>query len=423
MRNKCHMPDPSRDRKGAVPARRILPRGQATSLFRCALVAAALGSAAAAATVVKPSTLKVIPQPVSVEMRPSSFHLRPGMSIVVTAGKPEARQVGDYLANAVAAPTGWKWKISESTKLSGRANAIALVLTQADNHPEGYDLTITAHGVRIQSSTGAGLFYGVQTLLQLLPPEIESATLQHAAWSVPCLHVADYPRLAWRCLILDVSRHFFPKNFVKRYIDRMARAKLNLFHWHLVDDNGWRIEIKSLPLLPQVGAWRAPRLGRWGQSEPVKDGEAATDGGFYTQDDIREVVAYARDRFITVLPEIEMPGHSLAALASYPELSCTGGPFHVDPGTSFYTKVDNAFCPGNEKTFEFIDKVFTEVAKLFPSEYVHIGGDECYKGFWKICEKCQRRMAEEHLANEEELQSYLVRRAEKILESRGEEAV
>src|ERR1039458_6485330 len=272
MRNKCHMPDPSRDRKGAVPARRILPRGQATSLFRCALLAAALVSAAAAATVVKPSTLKVIPQPVSVEMRPSSFHLRPGMSIVVTAGKPEARQVGDYLANGVAAPTGWKWKISESTKLSGRANAIALVLTQADNHPEGYDLTITAHGVRIQASTGAGLFYGVQTLLQLLPPEIESATLQHAAWSVPCLHVADYPRFAWRGLMLDVSRHFFPKNFVKRYIDRMARAKLNLFHCSLSSAPGARRAsaagakanpLRTAKLPPTAASTRKTTSAKW----------------------------------------------------------------------------------------------------------------------------------------------------------------
>jgi hexosaminidase len=198
---------------------------------------------------------------------------------------------------------------------------------------------------------------------------------------------------------------------------------MNVFHWHLTDDNGWRIEIKSLLELTKVGAWRVPRLGRWGQREPAREGEAATEGGFYTQDDIREIVAYAKERFITVVPEIEMPGHSMAALASYPELSCTGGPFHVDPGSGFHGKVDNAFCPGNEKTFEFIDKVFSEVAALFPSEYVHIGGDECFKGFWKNCAKCQRRMAEENLKNEEELQSYLVRRAEKILESKGKRLI
>jgi len=175
--------------------------------------------------------------------------------------------------------------------------------------------------------------------------------------------------------------------------------------------------------LTQTGAWRVPRLGKWGTREAPREGEAATEGGFYTQDDIREVVAYARQRFVTVVPEIEMPGHSLAALAAYPELSCTGGPFQVNPGSNFYEKVDNAVCPGNEKTFEFIDKVFSEVAPLFPSEYVHIGGDECFKGFWKTCAKCQRRMADEHLSNVEELQSYLVRRAEKILESKGKKLI
>ena len=179
------------------------------SVFQFTVLAATIASATAAATVVKPPTLKVIPQPVSVQMRPGSFHFRPGISIAVTAGQPEARRVGTYLANAVAAPTGWKWKILESAKPSGRHDAIALELIKGDFHPEGYDLTISTHGVRIQASTAAGLFYGVQTLLQLLPPESESSTLQHAFWSVPCLHIADYPRFAWRGLMLDVSRHFF----------------------------------------------------------------------------------------------------------------------------------------------------------------------------------------------------------------------
>src|ERR1035441_8302965 len=238
MRNRGHMRassltgNASRDRKGAVSARRIFPPRQATSFFRLAFLAAAVVSAPAATAVVKPSTLKVIPQPVSVQLRPGFFHLRPGMAIVVTTGKPQARQVGGPPAAPLAAPTGWKWKISETAKPSGRQDAIALELTKGggvagDPHPEGYNLTITTHGVRIQASTGAGLFYGVQTLLQLLPPEIESSTLQHAVWSLPCLHIADYPRFAWRGLMLDVSRHFFPPDFVKRYIDRMARAKLN----------------------------------------------------------------------------------------------------------------------------------------------------------------------------------------------------
>ena len=371
-------------------------------------------------------TPALIPQPVSLRMQSGAFRLHSGIAIVVPPGVPEARQAAAYLANALAAPTGWQLKVSESARSSARRNAIVLALTAqstAPAHPEGYELTVTPRGVRIQSPTPTGLFYGVQTLLQLLPPEIESQTRRDAAFALPCVHIVDYPRFAWRGLMLDVSRHFFTKEFVEQYIDRMARYKMNVFHWHLTDDNGWRIEIKGLPQLTQVGAWRVPRLARWGTREPPREGEAATEGGFYTQDDIREVVAYARQRFVTVVPEIEMPGHSLAALAAYPELSCTGGPFQVNPGSNFYEKVDNAFCPGNEKTFEFIDKVFSEVAPLFPSEYVHIGGDECFKGFWKTCTKCQRRMADEHLANVEELQSYLVRRAEKILESKGKKLI
>jgi len=369
----------------------------------------------------------LIPQPVSLEMRKGgAFRLDARTLIVAPPGSAEARQVAEYLATALATPTGWQLKISEAAQPVLRRNAITLGLTRpsaAPEHPEGYELLAAFRGVRIQSSTPAGLFYGVQTLLQLLPPEIESRIASNTAWTIPAVQISDYPRYAWRGLMLDVSRHFFPKEFVEQYIDRLARYKMNVFHWHLTDDNGWRIEIKGLPQLTQVGAWRVPRLARWGTREAPREGEAATEGGFYTQDDIREVLAYARRRFVTVVPEIEMPGHSLAALAAYPELSCTGGPFQVNPGSNFYEKIDNAFCPGNEQTFEFIDKVFTEVAALFPSEFVHIGGDECFKGFWKTCPKCQRRMADEHLANVEELQSYLVRRAEKILESKGKKLI
>ena len=370
------------------------------------------------------ATPSLIPQPVSLEMQAGEFRLQAGATIVAPAG--EARLAAEYLAQALAAPTGWQFKISDVAGRSGGHNAIVLALTGqsgAPPHADGYDLVVTKRGVRIEAGSPAGLFYGVQTLLQLLPPEVESQTRREAAWTAPCVHIVDYPRFAWRGLMLDVSRHFFSKQFVEQYIDRLARYKMNVFHWHLTDDNGWRIEIKSLPQLTAVGAWRVPRLAKWGSREAPRDGEAATDGGFYTQDDIREVVAYAKQRFVTVVPEIEMPGHSLAALAAYPELSCTGGPFHVDPGSNFYDKIDNAFCPGNEKTFEFIDKVMGEVAGLFPSEYIHIGGDECFKGFWKTCPKCQRRMADEHLTTPEELQSYLVRRAEKILESKGKKLI
>jgi hexosaminidase len=371
------------------------------------------------------AALNVIPRPASVEMRTGSLRLGPGMTLVVPPGIPEARQVAAYLADAVGAPTGFRWKISEGAGTSARSGTIVLALMAGKDSrgPESYELEVTPRGARVQAASPAGLFYGAQTLLQLLPPEIESKTRKDLPWTAPCVRIVDQPRFAWRGLMLDVSRHFFSKEFVKRYIDRMARYKMNVFHWHLTDDNGWRVEIKGLPELTAIGAWRVPRLGKWEEREAPREGEAATEGGFYTQDDIREVVAYAKERFITVLPEIEMPGHAMAALASYPDLSCTGGPFHVNPGTDFYRKEDNAFCPGNEKTFEFIDKVFSEVAALFPSQYVHIGGDECFKGFWKQCARCRRRIEEEHLKNEEELQSYFVRRAEKILESKGKRLI
>ncbi|MGA3328598.1 MAG: family 20 glycosylhydrolase [Terriglobia bacterium] len=370
--------------------------------------------------------LSLIPQPVSVQVLPGAFRLQRGTAILVSPGVPEARQVGVYLASVVAAPTGFQLKVAEAAKGSSRRGAVVLSLTGGPHgsaNPEGYDLEVTRRGVHIQAPSAAGLFYGVQTLLQLFPPEIESKTRHEASWTLPCVKIVDYPRFAWRGLMLDVSRQFFSKEFLKQYIDQMAKYKMNVFHMHLTDDQGWRVEIKSRPQLTKVGAWRVPRLGRLWERDPPREGEVATEGGFYTQDDIREVIAYAKERFITVVPEIEVPGHSLAALAAYPELSCTGGPFRVNPGSKFYGEEDNALCPGNEKTFAFIDQVFSEVAALFPSPYIHIGGDECFKGFWKKCPKCQRRMAEEHLKDENELQSYFIRRVEKILAARNKRLI
>jgi len=368
----------------------------------------------------------LIPQPASVQVLRGAFHLRRGTDILVSPGVPEARQVGAYLANALAAPTGFHLKVAEAAKGSARRGAIVLTLTsgqQGSAHPEGYDLEVTRRGVHIQAPSAAGLFYGVQTLLQLFPAEIESKTLQESPWILPCVKIADSPRFAWRGILLDSSRQFFSKEFIKRYIDQMAKYKMNVFHWHLTDDQGWRIEIKSRPLLTTVGAWRVPRLGRLWEREPPRPGEAATEGGFYTQDDVREIVAYARERSITVVPEIELPGHSLAALAAYPQFSCTGGPFRVNPGSKFYGEEDNTLCAGNEGTFEFLDQVLSEVAALFPSSYIHIGGDECFKGFWKKCPKCQRRMAEEHLKDVDELQSYFIRRVEKILAAKNKRLI
>jgi hexosaminidase len=229
--------------------------------------------------------------------------------------------------------------------------------------------------------------------------------------------------------MLDVSRHFYSKKDVLRFIDDMVKYKFNLLHWHLTDDQGWRIEIKSLPKLTEVGAWRVPRVGRMSRMTPPDADEPRTYGGFYTQEDIREVVQYARDRFVNVMPEIDVPGHSLAALASYPELSCTPGTYRVNSGEKFmewpaggghfYGLIDNTLCPANEKVYDFLDKVFTEVAPLFPFEYIHMGGDETARNFWEKSEAVKALMNKEKLKNLDEVQSYFVKRVEKIIESKG----
>jgi hexosaminidase len=240
---------------------------------------------------------------------------------------------------------------------------------------------------------------------------------------VPCVSITDDPRFGWRGLLYDVSRHFFTKDQIKQHIDTMARFKLNTFHWHLTDDQGWRIEIKKYPKLTKVGAWRVSRQGYWSTFAPPQPGEKPTYGGFYTQEDIAEIVKYAESRFITIVPEIDVPGHSMAALASYPELSCGGGPFYVNPGSKFYRQIENTLCPSNDTVYEFLDGVFTEIASMFPGEYIHMGGDEAFKGFWEKCKQCQQFKKDKKLNNENELQSYFVKQVEKILESKGKKLI
>jgi hexosaminidase len=279
------------------------------------------------------------------------------------------------------------------------------------------------------------LFYGVQTFLQLLPKEIESKkAVANVAWTAPCVEVKDYPRFGWRGLMFDVSRHFFTKEDVEAYIDQMVKYKLNLLHLHLTDDEGWRIEIKSLPRLTSVGAWNVKKVGTFGNfSEPGPD-EPRNYGGFYTQDDIKELVKYAQDRFVNILPEVDIPGHSLAAVVSYPELSCTPGAenYKVRSGEKimewpenghFYGLVDNTLCPANEKVYAFLDKVFTEVAQLFPFPYIHIGGDECARNFWEKSDAIKALMQKENLKNLDEVQSYFEKRVEKIVESKGKRVI
>jgi len=276
---------------------------------------------------------------------------------------------------------------------------------------EEYLLDISSSIIRIQGRE-AGIFYGLQTLLQLLPPQMNSKA------EIPCLRIHDYPRFQWRGMHLDVSRHFFPKEFIFRYIDFLAMYKMNTFHWHLTDDQGWRIEIKKYPLLTEIGAWRKGTLTGHSSDEALL-ADTLTYGGFYTQDEIREVVAYAQARHITIVPEIEMPGHSMAALKAYPYLSCTGKQEDVATGWGVF---DHVFCTKDE-VFVFLEDVLTEVMDLFPGTYIHIGGDECPKTNWKKCPQCQSRMKSEGLKDEHELQSYFITRIEKFINSKGRKLI
>lgn len=375
------------------------------------------------------ATIQVIPQPVEIQQNNGHFVL--SENAVITYNKQEAKQVADMLMNKLSVPTGFN--ISAQIGTNG---AIRLVLNdEVDTRigSEGYVLESSPKDILINSNQPAGLFYGVQTLLQLFPKKIENNSVSHASWIVPAVKITDYPRFGWRGLMLDVSRHFFTVDEVKNYIDEMSRFKLNTFHWHLTDDNGWRIEIKSLPKLTEIGAWRVPRHGYFGQREAPKPGEKATYGGFYSQDEIRDIVKYAQDRFITILPEIDVPGHSMAAVASYPELSCTQNPdTRVNPGSNFsewhndgtFTMfIDNTLNPSSEKVYDFLDKVFTEVAALFPGDYIHVGGDECYKGYWEKDKGCQVLMKNLNVKDVEKLQGYFMSRVEKILTAKDKKMI
>jgi len=328
---------------------------------------------------------------------------------------PNLEPVISFWRERFSPPTGFSFSLDAER----RTNVVQFELTSSFPGSVGaYKLSITPEKIIIQAGTPRGLFYGVQSIRQLLPPAIESRALvevESSYWKIPCALIEDAPRFQYRGLHLDVGRHFFPVEFIKKYIDLIAYLKLNYFHWHLTEDQGWRIEIKKYPLLTKIGAFRKQTIVGHGRQKPaVYDG--IPYGGYYSQEEIREIVNYARQRFVTIIPEIEMPGHSTAALAAYPELGCTGGPYEVSQHWGVHLDV---YCAGKEKTFEFLENVLREVLELFPSEYIHIGGDEVPKLRWKECPRCQQRIKEEGLKDEVELQSYFIRRIEKFLVSKG----
>ncbi len=375
------------------------------------------------------TALNIIPQPVEMQLNNGFYNL--AKTTRVSYNKPESRDIAEMLVQKINTATGFSIKATSGNKGSIQLNLDATPDPKLGN--EGYTLISTSKGVVISANQPAGLFYGIQTLIQLLPKEIESSNVIKMKWTIPFVKITDYPRFAWRGIMLDVSRHFFTKLEVEQYIDEMARWKFNTFHWHLTDDQGWRIEIKSLPKLTEVGAWRVQRYGHFGDRDNPKPGEKATDGGFYTQDDIREVIQYAKERNVTIVPEIDVPGHSMAAIASYPELSCkkdtsvkvSPGSDFIDwfPNNTFRANIENSLNPADENTYVFLDKVFTEVAALFPGQYIHVGGDECYKGFWAADAGCQALMEKLGIRHVEDLQGYFMHRVEAILKAKGKKLI
>ena len=351
----------------------------------------------------KKNGIAIVPKPVSMTIGEGAFELKKDTAICAGMGTlPESRYLADILEPAM----GYRLNVSTEYDASSTKNSIILSLDPSLSFlgEEGYRLNVSAEKIEVRAAKPAGIFYAIQTLRQLLPIEIFSnAPAINIKWTVPCLDIEDKPRFEWRGQLLDCCRHFFDKETVKRSIDLLALHKMNRLHWHLTEDQGWRVEIKRYPKLAEIGAWRIDRDGQ-------------KYGGYYSQDDIREIVEYAAARHITVVPEIEMPGHSTAVLASYPELGCTGGPYIVANWWGVYKDV---YCAGNEMTFAFIENVLDEVLHLFPSQYIHIGGDECPKDRWKECPKCQARIKQENLENEHELQSYFIKRIDTYLTENG----
>lgn len=362
--------------------------------------------------------LTIIPQPQSMVLGKGHFQFTQETIFVIDPALMPARL--PFLKQFECA-SGFKFAIQKAAILT---NSV-VIDTDKSLPKEGYTLAVTPQQISIKAADYNGALYALQTLRQLLPNEVESTELVKRDWLVPAVTITDAPQYQWRGLMLDVSRHFFPKEYILKTLDRMAMLKLNTFHFHLVDNEGWRIEIKKYPKLTEVGAWRVDQEDKlWDERTPNPANAFANPatapkkyGGFYTQEDIKEIVAYATARGITVIPEIEMPAHAMSAIAAYPELSCHKRPIGVPSGAVW--PITDIYCAGQEETFDFIEEVLTEVLALFPSQYIHVGGDEATHTEWERCPKCQLRMKEHQLKNVHQLQSYFIKRIDDFLTSKG----
>ena len=356
----------------------------------------------------KKSEVQIIPEPAFTSISGGEYRISSVAPIYLGSDDVDLNMAALYLQERLSIAAGLKLD-TKVNNAKGKGIHLSIDQLTFSENPDAYELIVTGNSARITGNSARATFYGVQTLLQLLPPEIfgPKESLEARQLVLPCVVIRDEPRYSWRGMHLDVGRHIYPVEFVKKYIDLIAMHKMNVFHWHLTEDQGWRIEIKKYPLLTEIGSIR-------------KTAEGGTYGGFYTQEEIKEVVEYARTRFVDVMPEIELPGHSVAALAGYPDISCTGGPFEVR--TAWGVAAD-VYCAGKEETFDFLENVLAEVVELFPFKYFHIGGDECPKTRWEECPDCQKRIADEGLADEHELQSWFIQRIEKFLQSKNRRLV
>ncbi|MDL2224189.1 beta-N-acetylhexosaminidase [Bacteroidales bacterium OttesenSCG-928-M06] len=362
--------------------------------------------------------LSLVPIPAKIKKLSGEFIINRNTQIILSENSDSMRNAVATFNSLLRRSAGYALKVTTDPV---SVNVIDCKISSSVTNPEGYMLKVKKNRISIEAQTSQGIFYGMQTLRQLLPMQIERPFLSDVDWTVPCVEIEDEPRFQHRGLMLDVCRHFQSKEFVMKFIDMLAYHKMNVFHWHLTDDQGWRISIDKYPKLTQVGAFR-PRsliLIREDDGKITRTWENQRYGNYYTKEDIKQVIAYAEKKFVTIIPEVEFPGHATAALAAYPELSCSGGPFEVEVK---YGVFNDIFCP-KDKTFEFMEDVLSEVADLFPGKYIHIGGDEAPKVRWKNCAHCQDLIKREGLKDEHELQSYFIKRIESFVESKGKRII
>ena len=383
-----------------------------------ALLAGALALACASCTAEKEANYQVIPLPQEVSLtQENPFKLNENVLIAYPENNALLQRNAEFLSEYIQQATNYAPKTKAIAAGEQVKNAIVLGLDPSIANKEGYVLTTTPEGISINGQTVNGVFYGIQTLRKSIPAEAKGATVL-----IPAGEIKDEPRFSYRGMHLDVGRHFFPKEFMKKYIDLLALHNMNTFHWHLTDDQGWRIEIKKYPKLTEIGSQRSRTvIGR-----NTQEYDNTPYGGFFTQEEAKEIVKYAQERYITVIPEVDLPGHMLAALAAYPEMGCTGGPYEVCPRWGVF---EDVLCIGNDQTMQFLEDVMSEIIEIFPSKYVHIGGDEAPRTRWEKCPKCQARIKAEGLkadknhTAEDRLQSYCMTRIEEFLNSKGRQII